>query len=163
VEQDPKKIVIVTQNEVGIGFYPNGWYRRPDGAGVCLLQGFNKHNPREYIKQEITSLINQISVVKYIDKTTHFVVYLGDDDVEKIIEHMSQFSVQRITYVLCPCEIEVKRRLIARAGQSAVKIIEPEGNGIAHYKMLGCGGQAALNLIFESFFLTGTIPYEAFA
>lgn len=156
-----KNIVIITQNEVGVGLYPNGWYKRPDGKQVYLLQGFKKHNPHEYPEAGIVDLIKQIKAVSW--ELDAILVYLGDDALENAIKALGDFPSELIVYVLCPCHIETKKYLIARAERGNTRVIEPEGNDIAHYKMLGCGGQAPLNLIFETFILTGEIPYNEFS
>lgn len=101
----------------------------PNSKGAYLAALFEGESGNRCVTDEITRLWQQLSdSLAEIDKV---VVYVGTDGSEVAIDLAGRLPAERVVYVLCNCDIDAKRRKIARVGHEQAAKILCECRGIS--------------------------------
>jgi len=140
-----KKIGIITYNCIGNGSYDNGWMNK-NGNKYMLIQNGHKSkwaayggsdDRRESIRAgTIESLLEEnIGTLKRLD---HVYLYVGSNGGEVSIKMTKEIPSEKLTYVMCHCNSELKHELINRYGHINSEIMD-----------CSCGGHYALGRILE--------------
>jgi hypothetical protein len=139
----PKRIAIVTYNRVGDGEFKNGVIRR-DGVELYLAQnghrsewaaepgvGTNKQRA-ETRAQMAKQVIGNLNLADM----DHSYVYVGANGGEEAILQTRELEHDKLTYVMCGCNISRKHDMIRDFGNNGASTIRCE-----------CGGQETLGQI----------------
>lgn len=143
-----ERIAIITYNVVGEGIY--GDVIRCDGREIYIVQ--NRHRSfwgadRSLPSGEIAESRNRIAKrtiddamklsLKDMDK---IFLYVGSGGGEEIILETRMLPAEKITYIMCDCNLWLKEQLIESVGNADSKIIMSE-----------CGGQKTMEKILKSY------------
>lgn len=140
----------VTYNQLGDGNIASGWHARGVNKSL-VLQNTEGRGERKTHRDE---RISQLDLLwKELQKSLHtmdnIVVYLGANGSQRAIELLARSNVpaSKVTFVSCTCGLLVKEALIQTAGYND-----------AHHLLCGCGGNHAMEELFNRFMETGTLP-----
>lgn len=164
----------MTYNAIGrAGTISNGTYETPerraivlqgspkDTWAVCKADGGEKIAPPGYdrdqsryvnfVSNEIDRLWTDLS--RAIDELDHIVIYVGAKGSERALELAASLSPEKVTLVMCDCELGRKLYLVSQTG----KLKE------ARRILCECGGNETFHRMFRCYLETGTVIPEEVA
>lgn len=168
------KAAFLTYNSVGqSGTYPNGVVTRnghqaiivqhskgkswgADDLGALLGKPTDSDQTRteeerkelKEIRDTRSQLVSELysEVFGQSELPDYVVVYVGAGGSEGAIGLAATAPHDRVCFVMCDCNLDIKRRLVASYGMSSARIV-----------MCSCGGQHAMGSLVERFLNTGSL------
>ncbi len=147
-EKKIKRIALVTYNVVGDGKYDS--LIKQDGLEMHLVQ--NGHRSKWAVDKNLSSKestdVRERVAKRAIDAAMELsledmdrvYLYVGSNGAESIIAETRKMPADKITYVLCDCNLSKKRELLKQFGHPDAQVIVAE-----------CGGQRTLDKILKSY------------
>lgn len=127
-------VAFLTLHRVGIGI-ESGWHEE-GGRRALIVQGEEKVRPG---LGEVEPLLSTLD---------HLVIYLDRGGWESALRLADELSAQKVTVLICICELEEKRRMI-------------EAHGLSDRLVLSeCGGIRGMETFLTKFLATGEFPAE---
>jgi len=138
-----EKIAIITYNRIGEGGYRNGRFVCDDKE-IFIAQnghrskwaagGGSDEEKRKTRSRAAASVAKQVT----LSDMNHIYLYVGATGGEEAIRQTAGILAEKITYVMCNCSSEKKRRMIKEFGNKDAKIVWCE-----------CGGRKTLAQIIK--------------
>lgn len=140
-----EKIAIVTYNRIGEGKYENGVLNARDKQIYIAQNGHLAkwaYNPNSGTREEAIdarqraarSVASQIA----LDEMDKIFIYVGNSGGEEAIRQTRGLPANKVTYVMCDCNMGQKKSMIRHLGNEDAKIIYCE-----------CGGRETLQRILD--------------
>jgi hypothetical protein len=140
----------------------NGWVHNSNNS-VYLIQSYSGKELGSFLREPIGEFDDNVNKVKgYIDNSWKhllerinefdtIVYYVGSFGSERILEllHENNISPEKITFVLCTCNLNLKSMLVKKYGFSSSGLI-----------FCQCGGHNAMKKIMDYFLENGKIPND---
>ena len=147
--ETPERRAIVLQ-----GSPKNTWAASTvDGGCEVPPPGYDRDQSRyvDFVSNEIDRL--WIDLSQTIDELDHVVIYVGARGSERALELAAILPAQKVTLVMCDCDLERKLRLVSEVGdlRNARRIL------------CECGGHMTLYQMFRHYLETGTVIPEEIA
>lgn len=151
------KMGIFTYNFVG--GYSNGWQHQDDNW--VFVSGTSDRMPAimskdagEAARKNDFDYLARCQVIKvtfmrlqpHLEELDYLVVYLGVDGGENAIGHISNFPAEKLIFVMCKCNLDIKQSWIRIAGLDKTKTM-----------ICPCGGVELLGDLARHFLATGTL------
>ena len=152
------RIAFLTYNSVGDPPVRDGWHENADRKALVLqntrghrwavIESAGPTRPDGYDRDDsqhvgaVTSQIDTLwaELVRDIEIFDHIVIYVGATGSQRFIELARGIDPERLTFVGCRCDIELKMAAVERAGLSGAMRLPCE-----------CGGRRTLGGMLESY------------
>ena len=141
-----EKIAFVTYNRIGEGQHNNGVFNI-NGREIYIAQSGHKSEwiadmNCSFDRAEETRKWGAKSVTRRHDlgDMDHVFLYVGSDGGEEAIKQTRDISADKITYVLCRCNLDSKKQMINDFGNADAKIVESY-----------CGGHDTMKSLLDKY------------
>ncbi|MBX9670149.1 MAG: hypothetical protein K2X93_21290, partial [Candidatus Obscuribacterales bacterium] len=94
--------------------------------------------------REVTDLWDELD--RMLPELDHIVVYVGANGSEEAIRRAAVMPPEKVTFVLCDCNLREKERVICTSGMSTARTV-----------MCECGGRHTMRALFERYIKSGTV------
>lgn len=128
-----KNIALVSYNSICLG-QQSGWQEQEDRRAL-VIQNYGAY-----------WMVKEDSFIKSLSELDHIVVYVGARGLHDALKLASPLPPEKVTFVLCPCDLGEKYLSISRAGFRQSQQISCE-----------CGGLLTMNKLLTNFLETGQL------
>jgi hypothetical protein len=141
-----ERIALITYNVVGEGIY--GDVIKLDGREIYIVQNRSKYfwwgkGPKgdsDAARREVAIETMDDALQIPLQEMDKIFLYIGQTGGEEVIGRTKDIAPEKITYVMCDCNLRLKEHIIKGMGNEKAEIIMSE-----------CGGQRTMEKILKSY------------